>query len=334
MRKMTWSSGASALVFMTWHSESPSQCTFLQSACVMFTLGGWYSPVKARTWNMLAWKCECRFSKMVRGFWTRAVFTCVLKKKCLLLHRGAAQQRPERVRLGRKCPPRSARRAQTARRMPAQSRRWARAAPMVLGSRGEREKRTQAHARAKLVLCARALRSPTVGCVRLLAEIACLHAACSCADMRAGRSLERGSVFRAVAGARHRRRGCAARLEPLGTRLAPSIMTVAHTACFSCVEALTTTSGSGACVFEWPRAACMLAYCRYPTTCGGGLTHVSAPSCLLPPPLLALGAVCPCTQLPAFDVGDLHLHYMGAFDGDTSNAGAQVLKSTLFMVFA
>ena len=52
------------------------------------------------------------------------------------------------------------------------------------------------------------------------------------------------------------------------------------------------------------------------------------------PPLLALGAVCPCTQLPAFDVGDLHLHYMGAFDGDTSNAGAQILKSTPFRGFA
>ena len=69
------------MVFMTWHSESPSQCTLLQSACVMFTLGGWYSPVKARTWNMLAWKCECRFSKMVRGFGTRAVFMCVQKKQ-------------------------------------------------------------------------------------------------------------------------------------------------------------------------------------------------------------------------------------------------------------
>lgn len=52
------------------------------------------------------------------------------------------------------------------------------------------------------------------------------------------------------------------------------------------------------------------------------------------PPVLALRAVSPCTQLPAVDVGDLHLHYMGAFDGDTSHAGAQILKSTLFRGFA
>ena len=81
---------------------------------------------------------------------------------------------------------------------------------------------------ASLAVCARALRSPAVERVRLLATIVCLHAACGCADMRA-----RVEAFqkRASAASQARRSGRAARWGPSGTSLGPSIVTAARTAC-------------------------------------------------------------------------------------------------------